>query len=46
MARQESGEVARWEITVFVQGWGTQGRVTPRLYLFVSDVNQENEGAV
>ena len=23
--RQESGEVGRWEVPSFIQGWGTQG---------------------
>ena len=41
--RCESGEAGRWEVPGSIQGWGTQG--SPRLLLFVSDVNQGNEGA-
>ena len=25
VASWESGEVARWEVSGFIQGWGTQG---------------------
>ena len=41
--RWESSEVARWEVPGFIQGRGC--RVSPRFHLFVSDVNQRNEGA-
>ena len=44
LERQESGEVGRWEVPGFIQGCGTQGE--SRFYLFVSDVNQRNKGAV
>ena len=30
--RQESGEVRRWEVPSFVQGWGTQGE--PKILSF------------
>ena len=46
MARQErweSSEVARWEIPCFIQRWGMQGET--RFHFFVSDANQQNEGA-
>ena len=46
MARQErweSSEVARWEIPCLIQGWGMQGET--RFHFFVSDANQQNEGA-
>ena len=35
--------MARWKVPSFIQGWGI--RMSSRLYLFVSDVNQQNEGA-
>ena len=41
--RWESSEVARWEVPGFIRGRGC--RVSPRFHLFVSDVNQRNEGA-
>ena len=41
--RWESGEAGRWEVPGSIQGWGTQR--SPRFLLFVSDVNQRNEGA-
>ena len=25
MGRKERGELARWEVPGFIQGWGTQG---------------------
>ena len=40
--RWESGEVGRWEVPGFIQGWGTQGE--SKILSFVSDVNQENKG--
>ena len=41
--RREINGVARWEVPGFIQMWGC--RVSPRFHLFVSDVNQRNEGA-
>ena len=41
--RWESSEVARWEVPGFIRGWRTQGE--SKFYLFISDVNQQNEGA-
>ena len=46
MAREEgweSCEVTRWEIPFFIQGWGTQRQT--KISSFVSDANQQNEGA-
>ena len=42
--RRESDEVGRSEVPGLLQGG--EHRVSPRFYLFVSDVNQGNEGAV
>ena len=39
----ESSEVARWEVPGFI--WGGGRWVSPGFHLFVSDVNQWNEGA-
>ena len=36
--RWETSDVARWEISCFIQGGGR--RVRPRFRLFVSDANQ------
>ena len=41
--RWESSEVAWLEVPGFIRGRGC--RVSPRFHLFVSDVNQRNEGA-
>ena len=40
--RWVSSEEARLEIPGFIQGW--RRRVRPKFHLFVSDVNQQNEG--
>ena len=38
-----SSEEARLEILGFIQGWGR--RVSPEFLIYVSDINQQNEGA-
>ena len=38
-----SSEEARLETPSFIQGWGR--RVSPEFLIFVSDINQQNEGA-
>ena len=42
--RQESGEVGRWKVPGFIQGW--EHRVSPGFYLFVSDANQGNKEVI
>ena len=43
----KGGRVVRWEGGRFLVLFnGGEHRVSPRFYLFVSDVNQGNEGAV
>ena len=42
--RWESGEVGRWEVPEFIQGWGAQGG--SKVLFFVSDVNHGNKKAV
>ena len=39
----ESSEVVRWEVPCCIKGWGTQ--VNSKFHLFVSDVDQKNDGA-
>ena len=39
--RRESGEVERWEVPDFIQGWVTQGE--SKILYFFSDVNQRNK---
>ena len=43
----KGGRVVRWEGGMFLVLFkGGERRVSPRFHLFVSDVNQGNEGAV
>ena len=35
--------MGKWQIPVFIQGWGTKGE--SKISSFFSDVNQRNEGA-
>ena len=45
--RWKGNEVARWEGGRFLVLFkGGEHRVSPRFYLFVSDINQGNKGAV